>query len=335
MTHTDIKTQGWISSFPQRWQPYAILMRLDRPIGWWLLFLPAAWGIILGANGAQGMVLSDVRLLILFLIGAIIMRGAGCIVNDIWDRDLDKQVERTKDRPLASGQIGLVSACAFLAYLLFAGFIILLMTSGITILLGVLSLVLVGVYPFMKRITWWPQAFLGITFNFGALMGWSAAVHELRLEAFVLYSAAFFWTLGYDTIYAHQDKDDDEMVGIKSTALLFGSRSKGWVGLFYFLSLVLLIVACVIGKVGLVTYALLIFPAIHLFRQISEWDIYDPENSLAVFKSNRNYGLMVAFALLFSQMLNRFIPWIEAKTGIDIPAIPHIDLIGAVQQLLA
>jgi len=172
---TDINIQGWISNLPASWQPYAVLMRLDRPIGWWLLVLPAWWGIVLGANGVQGMMLSDIRLLVIFLIGAIIMRGAGCIINDLWDRDLDQQVERTKLRPLASGQISIVKAVVFLCYLLFCAFIILLMTSGITIALGVLSLIFVATYPLMKRITWWPQAFLGLTFNFGALMGWSAA----------------------------------------------------------------------------------------------------------------------------------------------------------------
>ena len=328
MNHTDINSQGWISRLPEGLRPYALLIRLDRPIGWWLLFLPGAWGIILGANGAQGMVWSDIRLLFLFLIGAIIMRGAGCVINDLWDRDLDAQVERTKLRPLASGEIGLIQAGAFLAYLLFTGFIILLMTSTVTILLGILSLVFIVAYPLMKRITWWPQAFLGITFNFGALMGWSAAVHELRWEAFVLYVSAFFWTLGYDTIYAHQDKEDDEIVGIKSTALLFGSRSKFWVGLFYILSFVFLMLACLMAGAGIVTFVLLLIPVIHLFRQLGEWDMFDPENSLAVFKSNRNYGLMVAFALLGVQSLD----FLREK-GVPIPVIPHVDFSNVVPQL--
>jgi len=198
MTHTDINTESWISRLPERWQPYAVLMRLDRPIGWWLLVLPAWWGIVLGANGVQGMVGSDFRLMITFLFGAIIMRGAGCVINDLWDRELDKQVERTKNRPLASGAISVIEASIFLFFLLFFGFIILLMTSGVAIKLGFLVMILVVAYPVMKRITWWPQAFLGITFNFGALMGWGAATHDLRWEAFALYAAAFFWTLGYD-----------------------------------------------------------------------------------------------------------------------------------------
>ncbi len=323
MTHTDIKTEGWISKLPTRWQSYALLMRLDRPIGWWLLLLPAWWGIILGANGAQGMMFSDLRLLVMFLVGAIVMRGAGCIINDLWDRDIDSQVERTKNRPIANGDISLLEAGAFLSYLLFLGFIILIMTSGITILLGVLSLVLVAVYPFMKRITWWPQAFLGVTFNFGALMGWGAATHYINLEAFCLYAAAFFWTLGYDTIYAHQDKHDDEVIGIKSTALLFGDRSKFWVGLFYICTIILLALTLVMADAGIISFVLLILPIMHLIFQLRNWDIDDPMNSLLIFKSNRTFGLLVLVPILCAQVL----PKIEEITGIKIPeiSIPHIN----------
>lgn len=327
---SDINFQGFISKLPISWQPYAILMRLDRPVGWWLLLLPAWWGILLGANGVQGLMLSDVRLFVVFFVGAIIMRGAGCIINDLWDRDLDKQVERTKNRPLASGQVSMFGAIAFLGYLLFTAFIILLMTSGITILLGVLSLILVGVYPFMKRITWWPQAFLGLTFNFGALMGWGAATHKLEWEAGFLYIAGFFWTLGYDTIYAHQDKDDDEIVGIKSTALLFGDRSKFWVSLFYMLVLVFLSVSFFLADAGIVSFVLLFLPAIHLMRQISDWDIDDAQNSLLIFQSNRDFGLFVLLAIAFVQI----VPKVEELTGYNFPEapIPHIDSLISVLQ---
>jgi 4-hydroxybenzoate polyprenyltransferase len=327
---SDINLYGWLARLPESWKPYAVLMRLDRPIGWWLLLLPAWWGIVLGANGAQGMVLSDIRLMVLFLIGAMIMRGAGCVINDLWDRDLDKQVERTKSRPLASGQIPIYKAAIFLGYLLFCGFIILLMTSGVTIALGFLSMLFVATYPLMKRITWWPQAFLGVTFNFGALMGWSAATHKLELEAILLYVAAFFWTLGYDTIYAHQDKADDEMVGIKSTALLFGRRSKFWVRLFYVLMLCFLTAALIHANAGIVTFVLLIIPAIHLMRQVSDWDIDDPHNSLLVFQSNRNFGLLVLFAIAFVQI----IPRLEEMTGYKLPeiSIPHISSLTAALQ---
>lgn len=319
MTHTDIKTEGWISRLPEAWQPYAILMRLDRPIGWWLLLLPGWWGIVLGANGFTGMYGPDWRLMAMFLVGAIIMRGAGCVINDFWDRDLDKQVERTRMRPLASGQISILNAVVFLFFMLFTAFIILLQTSYVTIGLGMLSLVFVATYPLMKRITWWPQAFLGLTFNFGALMGWGAATHHLGWEPFILYAAGFFWTLGYDTVYAHQDKEDDQIVGIKSTALLFGERSRFWVGLFYLIAMALIVLASYLAGSGLISLALLTLPAIHLFRQVMEWDYDDPMNSLLVFKSNRNFGLLVLFSFFFSDVMIKL-----DEIGIPI-SIPHIN----------
>ncbi len=306
MNHTDINTESWVSKLPEHVQPYAILMRLDRPIGWWLLVLPAWWGIMLGANGVQGMYGSDWLLMITFLFGAIVMRGAGCVINDLWDRKLDLEVERTKTRPLASGAISIIEASAFLFFLIFLGFIILLQTSFVTICLGFLSMIFVATYPFMKRITWWPQAFLGITFNFGALMGWAAATHQLRWEAFILYAAAFFWTLGYDTIYAHQDKEDDARIGIKSTARLFGEKSALWVSLFYSLTFALLILTAIIAEAGLVTYVLLFLPFIHLIRQVRDWDLSDPESALEIFKSNRNTGLLVLLAFAAHSALPSF-----------------------------
>ena len=293
-------------------------MRLDRPIGWWLLLLPGWWGIMLGANGITGMYFHDYLLMILFLFGAIIMRGAGCIINDFWDRDLDKQVERTKTRPLASGQISILHAAVFLFFLLFTAFIILLQTSWVTIGLGMLSLFFVGTYPLMKRITWWPQAFLGLTFNFGALMGWGAATHHLGWEPWILYAAGFFWTLGYDTIYAHQDTADDELVGIKSTALLFGDRSKFWVGKFYLAAIILIALSSWLAGSGLISLALLIIPGIHLMRQISDWNLYDPENSLYIFKSNRNFGLLVLLSFAVSD-IKIDIHALAAKAGITLP----------------
>lgn len=308
MSHTDIKSEGWISKLPDTWQPYAILMRLDRPIGWWLLLLPGLWGITLGANGVSGMYLSDVRLIIYFFIGAILMRGAGCIVNDLWDRDFDKAVERTKNRPLASGQVSIQNAVILLLSLLFISFIILLQTSAVTIGLGMLSLILIATYPLMKRITWWPQAFLGITFNFGALMGFSAATHYLGWEPILLYIAAFFWTLGYDTIYAHQDKDDDALVGIKSTALLFGDHSKLWVGAFYSLTIIFLGTTLWVANFGAVAFALMALPTLYLIRQLSIWNPDDGEDSLDSFKSNRNFGLLVLMVF----MVGEYLPLSEA-----------------------
>ncbi len=318
MSHTDIKTQGWISKLPEAWQPFAILMRLDRPIGWWLLLLPCLWGIVTGANGATGMVGYDVFLIILFFFGAVIMRGAGCIINDLWDRDLDKQVERTKNRPLASGEVSIVAACILLFFLIFTAFMIALQMSYLTVGLGFLALVFVAFYPLMKRITWWPQAFLGLTFNFGALMGFSAATHHLNsFEPFILYLAGFFWTLGYDTIYAHQDKVDDEMVGIKSTALLFGRRSKFWVSIFYALALLLIAFAAYLAGAGVIGLTLLALSSFHLVRQINDWEPDDPANSLFIFKSNHNFGLMVLVGLAFINIS----PTIEKITGFTIPHI--------------
>lgn len=310
--YTDIQTQGWVARLPQNWQPYAILMRLDRPIGWWLLLLPGWWAIMLAANGATEMYNADWRLMVLFLIGAIIMRGAGCTINDLWDRDLDKKVERTKMRPLASGQLSLFHAVGFLFFMLFTAFIILLQTSALAIGLGMLSLILVATYPLMKRITWWPQAFLGVTFNFGALMGWAAANHSLAWPAVLLYIAGFFWTLGYDTIYAHQDKKDDELVGIKSTALLFGERSKYWVSIFYALSMTSIVLASVLAGSGVISLVLLILPALHLMNQIRDWDMNDPENSLIIFKSNRNFGLLVLLSFAVTEVAIPF-----EKLGIE------------------
>jgi 4-hydroxybenzoate polyprenyltransferase len=303
MSYTDIKSEGWISKLPESWQPFALLMRLDRPIGWWLLLLPGWWGIALGANGTLGMYIHDIRLMIYFLVGAILMRGAGCIVNDLWDRNLDQKVERTQNRPLASGQVSIIEAAILLFSLLFISFIILIQTSAITIGLGMLSLILIATYPLMKRITWWPQAFLGITFNFGALMGFGAATHYIGWEAFLLYIAAFFWTLGYDTIYAHQDKDDDELIGIKSTALLFGERSKFWVGIFYIATILLLLLTLWIANFGIVAFSLMVIPSIYLFRQLAIWDPDDQEDSLESFKSNRNFGLLVLLSFLAGEFL--------------------------------
>lgn len=302
MNYTDIKHDGWIAALPESWRPFAILMRLDRPIGWWLLLLPGWWGILLGANGLlsyeNGHVnwhfsAADIRLLILFLIGAICMRGAGCIINDIIDRNLDKKVERTHTRPIASGQISLFHAGALLFMLIFIGFVILLQTSLVAILLGFLAVPLIIAYPFMKRITWWPQAFLGITFNMSALIGWAAATHRLDFEAFCLYAAGIVWTMGYDTVYAHQDIEDDAIVGIKSTARLFQNHSHLWVCFFYLLTIIFLIGALWLAGAGIISYALLILPALHFIKQISLWRLYDPNSALEIFKSNRTLGFLI------------------------------------------
>jgi len=298
MGFTDIRRDGIIKSLPYKWRPYALLLRLDRPIGWWLLLLPGWWAIALAAGGVNDLNLYQWYLLLLFFIGAIIMRGAGCVVNDLWDRGLDAKVERTRERPLASGAIQPWQAVSFLISLLLIGLLILIQMPKLTIWLGVFSLILIATYPYMKRITWWPQAFLGITFNFGVPMGWSAATGTIEWPALFLYVGAFFWTLGYDTVYAHQDKADDEIVGIKSTALLFGERSKKWVAIFYGAAWCLIAIAAGIGGASIIALGLLLLPGVHLLLQVLTWRMDDPASSLKTFKSNMICGLLFFLAFM-------------------------------------
>ncbi len=301
MFHTDIRPEGWVSFIPEGARPYILLARLDRPVGVWLLLLPGWWAVALASGGAPSMNADDWRIAGLFAVGAVIMRAAGCVINDLWDRRLDQKVERTQGRPLASGAVKPWQALVFLAFLLAAGLAILLQMSLVTVLLGFLVVPLIAVYPLMKRVTWLPQLFLGITFNFGALMGWSAVTGVVDTPALLLYTAGIFWTLGYDTIYAHQDKEDDALAGIRSTALKFGAASRKWVAGFYALAIILLALAGWAAGAGGLSFALLILPALHLLRQVWSWRMDNPESSLRVFKSNRNFGLLV---LLFAALGN-------------------------------
>lgn len=300
MTHTDINTKGWISRLPAGLRPYALLMRLDRPIGTWLLLLPGWWAIVLAAGGVFALNRDDLWLLVLFGVGAVVMRGAGCVINDLWDRDLDRKVERTKARPLASGAVGTRQALVFLAVLLFIGLVILLQMSLIAVLLGFLSLLFIIAYPAMKRVTWWPQAFLGLTFNFGALIGWAAVTEIVELPALLLYAAGFFWTLGYDTIYAHQDIEDDLRAGIKSTALRLGQRSRIWIARFYIVSWLLLLLAFITGGAGIPGLLVLAGAGAHFRWQLKRWTPEDPASSLAIFRSNRDFGLILLAAAALS-----------------------------------
>lgn len=298
--HTDIARHRWIERLPSRIRPFFYLARIDRPIGIWLLLLPGWWGIILAVGGARGIDARTFELLILFAIGAIVMRAAGCVVNDLWDRDLDRKVARTRGRPLASGAVGMKSAFAFLAALLVAGFLILIQMPLVTILLGVLSLPLIAVYPLMKRITWWPQLFLGVTFNFGALMGWSAVTGTVGLAALCLYVAGIFWTLGYDTIYAHQDIEDDALAGIKSTARLFAERGKFWVVVFHGLTILFLCAAGVVAEAGTLYFLILAAASVFALRSCLHWNPSDPASSLKVFRLARDFGVLIFIAALFS-----------------------------------
>lgn len=299
MGFTDIRFDI-IARLPRVLHPYALSLRLDRPVGWWLLLLPGWWAIALAGGGLIGMGPRQWGLMILFLIGAIVMRGAGCIINDLWDRDLDRRIERTRLRPLASGQIKVRQALLTLALCLCIGLLILLQTSWLCGALGILSLVFVAIYPVMKRITWWPQAFLGLTFNFGALMGWAAVTNDLPPAALLLYAAGFFWTLGYDTIYAHQDIEDDMKVGVKSTARLFGGKSRKFVAGFYGVTYLLLGAAGMAATGSPVIFLLLVPVAIHFGWQVRTWRLSDPGSALARFKSNRNAGLLALIAFLIA-----------------------------------
>jgi len=296
--YTDIREQGWVARLPAAWRPYALLMRADRPIGTWLLFLPGLWGITLAAPGfGFGLWLS-----FLFFVGAFVMRGAGCVVNDLWDRDIDAKVERTRGRPLASGAIRPRQAVAFLALLCTIGLLILLQLSATAIWLGVLSLLPILLYPAAKRVTHYPQLVLGFTFGWGALMGPAAASGALGWEAISLYAAVILWILGYDTIYAHQDREDDAMVGIGSTALKFGDRTRPFLAACYAGTVALLALTGVLAGLSPWYFVALLLPAGLLAWQVRALDIHDPAHCLMLFKANREVGLIVALAILIGRM---------------------------------
>jgi 4-hydroxybenzoate polyprenyltransferase len=283
---------SWLDWLPAWMRPYGVLARWDRPIGSWLLLWPCWWGVALASQ------LPDPWLLALFGIGAVAMRGAGCVVNDLADRDLDARVERTRHRPLASGQLGVGQALIFLAIQLLVGLMVLLTFNPFAIALGFAVMPLVLVYPLMKRITWWPQACLGLTFNWGALVGWAAVTGELAAPALVLYAAGFFWTLGYDTIYAHQDKTDDALIGVKSSARRLGAATVPWLWAFYGVTLALLTLAAALTGVGPGFYLMLVLVALHFGWQVRTIDIDDPASCLQRFRSNRELGLLVFLAIL-------------------------------------
>jgi 4-hydroxybenzoate polyprenyltransferase len=281
----------WVERLPKRWQDYAALARWDRPIGTWLLLLPCWWGQALAPG------LPSPWLMLLFAIGAIAMRGAGCTVNDLVDRDFDRKVARTRNRPLASGRLKTREALLFVAAQSAVGGLVLLALNGTAAAVALMSLPLIVAYPFMKRITYWPQAFLGITFNWGALVGFAAAAGTLSPATFLLYAAGFFWTLGYDTLYAHQDKEDDALIGVKSTALLFGAATGRWVLGFYAAVLALLAAAGFLAGKGPLFWLMLLPLAWHLLNQTRALRLDDPADCLARFRSNRDAGLLVFAAL--------------------------------------
>jgi 4-hydroxybenzoate polyprenyltransferase len=286
-------TGNWVDGHAPRWmQPYLRLSRFDRPIGAWLLLIPCWWSAGLAAIAARAPWPNPWHL-ILFFIGAFVMRGAGCTWNDIVDRDLDGRVERTRSRPIPSGQVSVARAAAFLIAQALVGLAVLLTFNGFTIVTGIASLAVVAVYPFMKRITYWPQIVLGLAFSWGALMGWAGWFGRLDPAAYLLYAGSIAWVIGYDTIYAHQDREDDALIGVKSTARLFGDRTKPMLAVFYAAAVVLIAAAGYEARAGLIFAAGLAAFAIHLGWQITRLDIADPDICLAVFKSDRDAGLIL------------------------------------------
>jgi 4-hydroxybenzoate polyprenyltransferase len=282
---------------PQSALPYARLARLDRPIGWWLLLLPCWWSSALAADAA-GRSIPEPRHILLFLVGAIAMRGAGCTYNDIVDRDIDAAVARTRSRPIASGQVSVRQAMVFLIGQALIGLVVLLQFNWFTIVLGIASLVTIAIYPFMKRFTDWPQIGLGITFSWGALMGWAALFGRLGAAPLLLYAGGILWTIGYDTIYAHQDKEDDLLIGVGSTALLLADHTRPYLAAFYTGATLCFAAAFLAAGVGWLGYAGLIVAASQLAWQVAALDIDDPQDCLRKFRSNRDYGLILFAGLV-------------------------------------
>ena len=298
----DVAPHNWVEAAPLRVQPYLRLMRLDRPIGAWLLYWPCVFGLVLGAIASERGFSDwhDLWLLVLFGIGAVVMRGAGCTLNDIIDRDIDAQVARTRGRPIPSGAVGVKAAVIFLCALCAIGLVILLQLNWFSVWLGAASLLLVIAYPFMKRITWWPQAWLGLTFNWGALLGFAAQTGRIDLGDAMLYAGLFFWTLGYDTIYALQDKEDDALVGVKSTARLFGAGARDWVLGFYAAAFALILAAGFTEQTGWPFVVIMLAAGAHLLWQVHRLKIDDAALCLKLFRSNREAGALIALALAVS-----------------------------------
>jgi 4-hydroxybenzoate polyprenyltransferase len=296
-------TGNWVDTLAPRWsRPYLRLARLDRPIGSWLLLMPCWWSAALSAGMAHD--LSHLpRDIALFFIGAFAMRGAGCTWNDITDRDLDARVERTRSRPIPAGQVSVTQALVFLVAQALIGLAVLLQFNRFAVLTGIASLIIVAIYPFMKRITWWPQIVLGLAFSWGALMGFAVTFARLDTTALVLYAGSIAWVIGYDTIYAHQDIEDDALIGIKSTARLFGDRTHRALVIFYGLAVVLIGVTLVLAGVGIAAWLGLAAFAAHLAWQIRRLRIGDPTLCHRIFKSNRDAGLLLFAGLLVDAVL--------------------------------
>ncbi|MDU0309575.1 MULTISPECIES: 4-hydroxybenzoate octaprenyltransferase [Rhizobium] len=302
---SDAPSDNWVYRILPPWLwPYAQLARWDRPIGWQLLMWPCFWSATLAANAAIGEGIYSGSLLVshlfLYFIGAVAMRGAGCTYNDLVDHEIDMEVARTRSRPLPSGRVTRAHAKIFIGLQALVGLIVLLQFNWLNVFLGVLSLGIVAFYPYAKRFTDWPQFYLGLAFSWGALMGWAGIMGGLSFAAILLYAASVAWTIGYDTIYAHQDKEDDELIGVRSTARLFGDRTRLWLIGLYGLTLVLMFIAFALAGANLIAFLALLGAAGMFAWQIVRLDINDPDQCLALFKSNNRVGLIIFFGLFVS-----------------------------------
>ncbi len=298
MTTTDLNPTHWLlARLPDWLRPYALLARWDRPVGIWLLLLPCWWGLTLAASGWP-----EISTMLLCAVGAVVMRGAGCTLNDIIDRNLDAQVERTRHRPLPAGTVTVPQAALFLMLQLAVGGVVLLQFPLPAIIWGAVALVLVAVYPLMKRVTWWPQLFLGLTFNWGVLLGWVTLRSQLEFPALALYCGAVLWTIVYDTIYAHQDAADDAVVGIKSTARLFAANSRRILAGFAAAAAGCFLLAGYAAQLGGGFYLGWALACAHLVWQLRSWRPNDAADCLARFRSNRDFGLLLLAALCMGKL---------------------------------
>ena len=279
------------------------LARLKKPIGYMLLFWPCAWGLTLAYN-FNGEKITYIFYIILFLLGAILMRSAGCIVNDIADKEFDKKVLRTKNRPIALGKISVIRGLVYTVILCLLAFIVLIQFNFLTIALALISMPLAFTYPLMKRYTYWPQLFLGITFNYGLILGWISITNEFNIEPLILYFGAIFWTLGYDTIYGFQDMSDDEIIGLKSTSIKFKSNPNLFLTICYVIFLVSLFLIGLIMNFNQLYFILLIFIAIHMFYyQLYKLNINNVKQCLDTFKSNNFLGFLTLIAILIGKLI--------------------------------
>ena len=282
----------------EKFQIFIQLTRLNKPIGFLLLFWPCVWGLTLAYyfSGETNLYLKHI---LLFFLGSVLMRSAGCIFNDIVDRDLDKKVQRTRERPIASGKVSVSEAFIYIVFLCLVAFLILLQFNWLTIVLGISSMALAFAYPFMKRITYWPQLFLGLTFNWGIIMGWTSITNSISIEPVILYLAAIFWTLGYDTIYGLQDIHDDEIIGVKSTSIKFKNNVKIFVGTCYSMCVFLILIMFFTMEINKYLLLLIIPFIVSFVYQVKIFKVFNSESCLLAFKNNNLIGSLI-FIFIFS-----------------------------------